>query len=262
MDEIRQFWLKKSVAFAPETTWISDHPAYKLEITVNGDRGTLHFECHFVNYESGEVKAITVGDQDVVADRRTVVDHQHGCGIDRADPLSRVRNPGSETARGGRRREAPADEPGRLSARPDRGSPARQGPHEAAHRVRGHRGPARRRRCPRASRPRTIERPGERARAAPATSRRVRQAPERHRERPHSSSPRTFPGTPISTWSGPAQPRSRSKGTLASRSTRRSRTRSSGSHRRPVPTGWDSCLLRRTRASSVRSARRAIDFPR
>jgi len=65
LDEIRQFWLTKSVAFAPETTWISDHPAYKLAVTVNGDRGTLHFECHFVDYESDLVKAVTVGDLDV-----------------------------------------------------------------------------------------------------------------------------------------------------------------------------------------------------
>ena len=64
-DEIRQFWLTKSEAFAPETTWVSDHPAYKLAVTVNGDRGTLHFECHFVDYESDVVKAVTVGDLDV-----------------------------------------------------------------------------------------------------------------------------------------------------------------------------------------------------
>ena len=64
VDEIREFWLQNT-AFAPETTWVTDHPAYKMEITVNGDRGTLHFECHFVNYETGEVEAITGTDQDV-----------------------------------------------------------------------------------------------------------------------------------------------------------------------------------------------------
>ena len=64
VDEIRQFWLE-NLAFAPETTWVTDHPAYKMEITVNGDRGTLHFECHFVNYETGKVEAITGTDQDV-----------------------------------------------------------------------------------------------------------------------------------------------------------------------------------------------------
>ena len=65
LDEIRRYWLDESVAFKPETTWVSDHPAYKLEITVNGDRGTLHFECHFVNYQTGEMEAVTVADQDV-----------------------------------------------------------------------------------------------------------------------------------------------------------------------------------------------------
>ena len=45
--------------------WVSDHPAYKLEITVNGDRGTLHFECHFVDYETDKVASVTVADLDV-----------------------------------------------------------------------------------------------------------------------------------------------------------------------------------------------------
>ena len=46
-------------------TRISDHPAYKLEVTVNGDRGTLHFECHFVDAETSKVVAVTAGDADV-----------------------------------------------------------------------------------------------------------------------------------------------------------------------------------------------------
>jgi len=65
VDEIRQFWLERSVVFAPETTWVVDHPAYKMGVTVNGDLGTVHFECHFVNYETGEIEAITSADQDV-----------------------------------------------------------------------------------------------------------------------------------------------------------------------------------------------------
>ena len=44
---------------------LSDHPAYKLEITVNGDRGTLHFECHYVDYDTGEMAYVTVADLDV-----------------------------------------------------------------------------------------------------------------------------------------------------------------------------------------------------
>ena len=65
LDQIRRFWLNKSTAFMPDTNWVSDHPAYKVEITVNGDRGTLHFECHYVDYDTGAVALVTVADQDV-----------------------------------------------------------------------------------------------------------------------------------------------------------------------------------------------------
>ena len=44
---------------------MSDHPAYKLKVTVDGDRGTLHFECHFINVDTGEVAATTAGNLDV-----------------------------------------------------------------------------------------------------------------------------------------------------------------------------------------------------
>jgi ketosteroid isomerase-like protein len=64
-DEIREFWLTKSTAFDPAIHWLSDHPAYKLEITVAGDRGTLHFECHYVDYAQAHVDVATVADMDV-----------------------------------------------------------------------------------------------------------------------------------------------------------------------------------------------------
>jgi ketosteroid isomerase-like protein len=65
VDEIRAFWTEKSPAFDPTNNWISDHPAYKMVTTVNGDRGTLHFECHFVDAKTGAVVAVTAGDADV-----------------------------------------------------------------------------------------------------------------------------------------------------------------------------------------------------
>lgn len=64
-DEIRRYWLEESRAFELATRWISDHPAYKVDITVNGDRGTLHFECHYVDFETGELALTTVADMDV-----------------------------------------------------------------------------------------------------------------------------------------------------------------------------------------------------
>jgi ketosteroid isomerase-like protein len=65
LEEIRQFWLTRAATFEPTNNWISDHPAYKLEITVNGDRGTLHFECHYVDAETSEVVSVTAADLDV-----------------------------------------------------------------------------------------------------------------------------------------------------------------------------------------------------
>ena len=62
--QIKDFWLK-SKAFEPATEWLSDHPAWKLRVTVDGDRGTLHFECHFIDVKTGKVAAVTAADQDV-----------------------------------------------------------------------------------------------------------------------------------------------------------------------------------------------------
>ena len=51
--------------FQAQNHWESDTPAYKIRITVNGNRGTLYFECHYVDVDTGKV-AIAVGaDQDV-----------------------------------------------------------------------------------------------------------------------------------------------------------------------------------------------------
>jgi len=65
LEEIRRFWLEESAPFAAENNWMSDHPAYKLEVTVNGERGTLHFECHYVDLKTAKVISATTADFDV-----------------------------------------------------------------------------------------------------------------------------------------------------------------------------------------------------
>jgi ketosteroid isomerase-like protein len=62
--QIKDFWLS-SKAFHHGTDWVSDHPAWKMRVTVSGDRGNLHFECHFVDVKTGKVVSTTVADQDV-----------------------------------------------------------------------------------------------------------------------------------------------------------------------------------------------------
>jgi len=60
--EIRQFWLtSKSMT----NNWISETPIYKVRISVNGDRGTLYFECHYVNPKTSKVVSTTAADSDV-----------------------------------------------------------------------------------------------------------------------------------------------------------------------------------------------------
>lgn len=62
--EIRRFW-RDSTAFQPENHWLSETPAYKIRITVNGDRGTLYFECHYVDPKTGKVVKFVGADQQV-----------------------------------------------------------------------------------------------------------------------------------------------------------------------------------------------------
>jgi uncharacterized protein (TIGR02246 family) len=62
--QIRSFWLKAPV-FQSENHWVSETPAYKIRITVNGDRGTLYFECHYVDPKTHKVVAVTAADQQV-----------------------------------------------------------------------------------------------------------------------------------------------------------------------------------------------------
>jgi ketosteroid isomerase-like protein len=63
--QIRAYWLKKSKAFLPTTHWVSETPAYKVRATANGDRGTLTFECHFIDVDSENVVVVTAADIEV-----------------------------------------------------------------------------------------------------------------------------------------------------------------------------------------------------
>jgi ketosteroid isomerase-like protein len=63
--EIQHFWLTESKTFEPGNTWVSETIPYKVRITVNGDRGTLYFECHYVDAKTGKVEQVTAADGDV-----------------------------------------------------------------------------------------------------------------------------------------------------------------------------------------------------
>jgi SnoaL-like protein len=64
-DAIRTFFATKAGPFKPENNWISETPAYKIRTTVNGDKGTLYFECHYVDVETRMVVSVVGADQNV-----------------------------------------------------------------------------------------------------------------------------------------------------------------------------------------------------
>ena len=63
--QIRDFFAHKAGPFQPGNHWVSDTPAYKVRITVNGDKGTLYFECHYVDVATGTVVSVVAADQSV-----------------------------------------------------------------------------------------------------------------------------------------------------------------------------------------------------
>jgi ketosteroid isomerase-like protein len=63
--QIREFFAKKAGPFQPGNHWVSDTPAYKVRITVNGDKGTLYFECHYVDVKTEKVASVVAADQTV-----------------------------------------------------------------------------------------------------------------------------------------------------------------------------------------------------
>jgi hypothetical protein len=63
-DQIRQFFTG-AAPFKPENNWVSDTPAYKSRVTVAGDKGTLYFQCDYIDVASKLVKITVSADQQV-----------------------------------------------------------------------------------------------------------------------------------------------------------------------------------------------------
>ena len=63
-DQIRQFFTQ-AAPFRAENKWVSDTPAYKSRTTVDGDKGTLYFQCDYIDVETKEVKVVVSADQQV-----------------------------------------------------------------------------------------------------------------------------------------------------------------------------------------------------
>ena len=76
-EEIRNYWLNTSKSF--KNDWISSTAAYKVKITVFGSRGTLFFECHYLDAKTNTVALVTAADADVARIKgRWLITHLSG----------------------------------------------------------------------------------------------------------------------------------------------------------------------------------------
>jgi hypothetical protein len=64
-EEVRAYWTNAG-PFLPQNHWAGYTPAYKIRVTVEGDRATLYFECLWVDAETGQVQAHTFSDDSLV----------------------------------------------------------------------------------------------------------------------------------------------------------------------------------------------------
>src|SRR5262245_56388985 len=62
---IRHFWTDVAKVTDPKNKWLLDTPAYKIRESVNGDKGTLYFECDHIDLKTGKVVAVTAANQQV-----------------------------------------------------------------------------------------------------------------------------------------------------------------------------------------------------
>jgi ketosteroid isomerase-like protein len=60
-EQVRKFVLA-SGPFKPENHWVSSTPAYKIRISSDGDRGTLYFECDYIDVDNRQVQAAVGAD--------------------------------------------------------------------------------------------------------------------------------------------------------------------------------------------------------
>jgi hypothetical protein len=61
-DAIRTFFTTKAGPFQPQNTWISETPAYKIRATADGNKGTIYFECHYVDVKTKSVVSVVGAD--------------------------------------------------------------------------------------------------------------------------------------------------------------------------------------------------------
>jgi hypothetical protein len=68
-DQVRTYWANVSGPFRPEHHWIGYTPAMRIKSHVDGNRGTLYFECLWMDVDSGAVGAHAFTDMTLARDQ-------------------------------------------------------------------------------------------------------------------------------------------------------------------------------------------------
>ena len=55
--QIRHWFATENKAFMPGHHWESDTPTYKIRVSLNGDKATMYFECHYIDPKTSTVVA-------------------------------------------------------------------------------------------------------------------------------------------------------------------------------------------------------------
>lgn len=55
--QIRHWFATENKAFMPSHHWESDTPTYKIRVSLNGDKATMYFECHYIDPKTSTVVA-------------------------------------------------------------------------------------------------------------------------------------------------------------------------------------------------------------
>jgi hypothetical protein len=55
----------KSGPFQAGNHWVSDTPAYKIRANVSGNKATFHFECHYIDVDTGKLALAAGTDLDL-----------------------------------------------------------------------------------------------------------------------------------------------------------------------------------------------------
>ena len=63
--QIRDFFKYDAGPFQAKNDWVSVTPADKIRITVSGDKGTIYFNCVYVDRKTNKVASVVGADQNV-----------------------------------------------------------------------------------------------------------------------------------------------------------------------------------------------------